>query len=523
MAYSNSTPQLSPRNLGNLERYSCENEGCCKVLTNYHTFRECDLHKHKICRHCHMKRYEESEPHSPKCPCCQSPILRLVKPSLDEDLVFIYVDNSNVWIEGKKLAAKQQKLKCLEDPRMRLDIGKVADVVANGRHVVWGVLYGSEPPPIDTVWNIIRTFGWKVVTNKRSTIQNKEKQVDQQLVADIIALVCDKDIAKGKIAVISGDADVIPAIKEGEGWSFEIWMWDSAISTGLKDLADKKPELLTISTLDSHLESISFTNFKFVPSHISSKLSSRAAVIENYDFETNEDWEKGLIEKVRWPFQSCTIGPKTQESAEDFKDLLLVFASNVKSIDGEDFSNHFVEIFEILQKEYPRKVVNFSAYNEKNDIIPKISLSSNIFDTLEDLDDEVGSISISGSQKEGEEPRGQQNRDQERHEEQNEGKPDEDDDRPFQTVERKGKRRQQKYSEQCKDRSYCRLRLNCLSAHTNAEKKFFKNHGKYKLCPNAKSCRYGPKQCWLAHTDKDGYCRKCNKWGHLEQDKCSST
>lgn len=517
MAYSNPTPQLSPRNLGNLERYSCANEGCYKELTNYHTFRECDSLKHKICRDCHMKQYEECEPQSPKCPRCQSQILRLVKPSLDDDLVFIYVDNSNVWIEGKKLAAKQQKLKCVEDPRMRLDIGKVADVVANGRHVAWGVLYGSEPPPLDTVWNKIREFGWKVITNKRSTIQNKEKQVDQQLVADIITLVCDKDIAKGKIIIISGDADVIPAIKEGQDWSFEIWMWESAISTGLKDLADEKPELLKISTLDSHLQSISFTNFEFPPRQISSMLNSRAVVIENYDFEPNEDWQKGLTEKLGWPFQSCTIGPKT---LQDFKDLLLVFSSNVKSKDGKVFRHHFEQIFERLQKEYQgiSKVVNFSVYYKKNDSDLEICLKPNIFGTLEDLDEELSSSSIF-SQKETEEQG--LDRDQERREE-HEGKPDEDDNGSFQLVERKAKIKPQKYSELCKRRSYCQQRLNCLSAHTNAEKKFFKNHGKYKPCPNAKSCRYGPKQCWFAHTDKDGYCRKCNKWGHLEQGKCSS-
>ena len=506
--------------VGNLERCSCDNEGCCKVLTNYHTFRECDFEKHKICRDCYLKRYEECEPHSPKCPCCQSQILRLVKPSLDEDLVFIYVDNSNVWIEGKKLAAKQQKLKCVEDPRMRLDIGKVADVVANGRHVAWGVLYGSEPPPIDTVWNKIREFGWKVVTNKRSTIQNKEKQVDQQLVADIIALVCDKDIAKGKIAVISGDADVIPAIKEDEGWSFEIWMWETAISTGLKDLADKKPELLKIYILDSHLQSISFTNFTIDASQISSKLNSQSVVIENYryDFVPNEDWQKGLTAKLGWPFQACTIGPKTLESSLGFKDLLLVFPK-VKSKDDEDFINHFEKVFELLQQEYQGKVVNLPGYFQKNGSDAKICFTLNKFETLKDFDEHL-SFNSAFSQNEAEE-RGQ-DRDQERQVEEKR-QPDEDDDSSFQLVKSKHiKKKYQKYSEQCKHHSYCKKQLRCQWAHTDPEKKFFRNPGKCTLCRYyiKKNCRYGPSKCRFAHTDEDSYCRKCNQWGHL-QDKCS--
>jgi len=70
---------------------------------------------------------------------------------LTDEHVFIYVDDSNMWIAAKKLAALKSKLKCVEDPRLRLDIGKVTDVVAMGRDVAWGTLYGSEPPPIDTV------------------------------------------------------------------------------------------------------------------------------------------------------------------------------------------------------------------------------------------------------------------------------------------------------------------------------------------------------------------------------------
>ena len=63
---------------------------------------------------------------------------------------------SNMWIEAKKRAALKLKLKY---PRLRLDIGKVTDVVANGRNVAWGTLYGSEPLPIDSAWQKITEDG----------------------------------------------------------------------------------------------------------------------------------------------------------------------------------------------------------------------------------------------------------------------------------------------------------------------------------------------------------------------------
>ena len=64
-----------------------------------------------------------------------------------------------MWIEAKKRAALKLTLKFIEDPRPRLDIGKVTDVVANGRNVAWGTLYGSEPLPIDSAWQKITEDG----------------------------------------------------------------------------------------------------------------------------------------------------------------------------------------------------------------------------------------------------------------------------------------------------------------------------------------------------------------------------
>ena len=42
--------------------------------------------------------------------------------------------------------------KTSEDHRVRIDMGKLADVLADGPTIEQGILYGSEPPPIDTPW-----------------------------------------------------------------------------------------------------------------------------------------------------------------------------------------------------------------------------------------------------------------------------------------------------------------------------------------------------------------------------------
>ena len=81
-------------------------------------------------------------------------------------------------------------------------------------------------------------------------------------VKDITALVSDRSVAKGAIILVSGDADLIPAIEEGlrKKWSFEIWMWASGISKALKELQEEHPESLKIGSLDPHLQAVSFTH-----------------------------------------------------------------------------------------------------------------------------------------------------------------------------------------------------------------------------------------------------------------------
>ena len=411
-----------------------------------------------------------------------------------------------MWIEAKKRAAVMSKLKCVEDPRLRLDIGKVTDVVAKGREVAWGILYGSEPPPIDSVWQKIRERGWKVITTRRSTFTKKEKQVDHQMVADITALVSDRSVTKGKIVIVSGDADMIPAIKESlkMKWSTEIWMWEKGISKSLKNLADENPGLVNIITLDSRLEHVTFTNFKFGEKEIP---KARSAIIKNIDFSPDEIWQKNLSKKLGWPFQFCMIGPEGLGNQVDFKDIILIFA-NVKAIDGKDFEKHFDKIFEDLKREYPEKVLNYPAYRREFDRKDEICIA-NRYDALHTLDEQLSSSSEDFTCNYGEIEELDGN-DEKEH---------------FQDVKGKQPKRSQKYSTLCKYRSNCHkgLKRECQYNHTEEEKKFFRQPCKDKECLYKLQgyCKNGPLRCHFAHSNEDSFCRNCHKWGHL-QEKCTS-
>ena len=366
---------------------------CCKCnkdLTRFHKIWLCEK-KHMTCCQCFAdKMFYDNKM---RCSSCSESLEPIKPPCEDNDHVFIYVDDSNMWIEAKKLAANKLNLKCVEDPRLRLDIGKVTDVIANNRKVAWGILYGSEPPPIDSVWQKIRERGWKVITTQRSSFTGKEKQVDHQMVADITALVSGC-IVKGKIVMVSGDADMIPAISKSlqMKWSTEIWMWGNGVSNALKQLAEENPGLMSINILDSRLEEVTFTNFTFGATKIP---DTRSVIIKDIDFTPDETWQKKLGEKLGWPFQICMIGLEKLQNPVDFKDVILIF-SNARAKDNKDFEMHYFDkIFGDLDREYPGKILNYPAYRKQFDRQEDICLA-NRFEALLSLDEQLSEESFSG-------------------------------------------------------------------------------------------------------------------------------
>ena len=127
----------------------------------------------------------------------------------------MFVDDSNIWIAAKELVSKVRKYKTGEDHRVRIDMGKLADVLADGRHIDSATLYGSVPPPIDTVWKKKQEKGWEINCKERSSITGQEKGVDTQLAVAVTKTALKTPHEKrGTIIIVTGDADVIPALDE---------------------------------------------------------------------------------------------------------------------------------------------------------------------------------------------------------------------------------------------------------------------------------------------------------------------
>ncbi|MBH8577448.1 hypothetical protein I8752_31675 [Nostocaceae cyanobacterium CENA369] len=104
---------------------------------------------------------------------------------------FVYVDNSNVFIEGKRVSAVRKALvaniydamnKNIIDNSYRLDFGKLHSFTAGSdpAKIKRAVLFGSRPPANDSLWGIAERAGFETIIVVRNAA-NKEKKLIQVL------------------------------------------------------------------------------------------------------------------------------------------------------------------------------------------------------------------------------------------------------------------------------------------------------------------------------------------------------
>ncbi|MEW5788282.1 MAG: NYN domain-containing protein [Pseudomonadota bacterium] len=149
--------------------------------------------------------------------------------------VHLFVDNSNVKIEGGRLSyAKRSNggKRCPQiDGTYEVDWGKFLHLVkSRGNRLLAQVpiLYGSRPPPDDTVWQEIRSEGFDVRLFDRN-IRDKEKGVDMEMGMDVVERLFEVT-APETLVIAAGDADFKGMIDRAKkkGWGVEVWFWGNA-------------------------------------------------------------------------------------------------------------------------------------------------------------------------------------------------------------------------------------------------------------------------------------------------------
>ena len=174
----------------------------------------------------------------------------------------VYVDNSNVSIEGKRVKAVQSGLAMniydamnnrILHPTYKLDFGRLHHFIAGDEelNIKRCMLFGSRPPPNDSLWESARRAGFEVKVEDRN-VQNKEKKIDTGIVAAMTKdayTIC--DAASDTITLVAGDGDFVPAVVQlvEDGFSVEVVFWNHA-SRELKDACSK---FISLDPILSHL------------------------------------------------------------------------------------------------------------------------------------------------------------------------------------------------------------------------------------------------------------------------------
>lgn len=291
--------------------------------------------KHCLCVKCLKKNAKEKQlrlediDHCPAKECATS-LDPAEQCATSQDPIWIFADNSNIWIGAKKLGKKTFRTgrEC-EDHRIRIDYGSLMEVVGKERRVVEAVFYGSRPPDKDSVWNKVRERGWKVVIKPRSSVTKKEKEVDGQIIADIVELLASTPPSKqGTIVLITGDADMRPAVEKVvkyKTWKIEVGVWKSILSHRLTSLAEKYENVSEIN-LDDDWDNIVYVEKEFSAKHSIPTSSSAVLTIQADSVSTIESdstWWKQIEEVTQWPVQYKWIKGKENH-------LLLVFGKGLK-------------------------------------------------------------------------------------------------------------------------------------------------------------------------------------------------
>jgi uncharacterized LabA/DUF88 family protein len=147
-------------------------------------------------------------------------------PKSPNDFVYIYIDNSNLFIEGSKVISYLENVNVFDHKRLDflnfyVDHGRLVTTILSGRKLKRALIFGSVPPPNDTIWDRTRDHGCEVQTYPR----NEEKKVDIKLVCSAMRTIMTEN--PGILLLVAGNGDYCPLLEEAqkENWKIEIWFW----------------------------------------------------------------------------------------------------------------------------------------------------------------------------------------------------------------------------------------------------------------------------------------------------------
>jgi hypothetical protein len=178
--------------------------------------------------------------------------------------VFVFWDNSNIFISAKTVAAEKEGGDAAYKVRIQFD--HLLQLAVAGRRLEFAIAVGSVPPPLRHVWNRLASAGVKVELFERGSLTAREQAVDQALQVHMLRKAFDYNGTPGIAVMLTGDgagfldgvgfhADLERMHKKG--WGVEVLAWERTCNPRLKQWAEK---IGVFVPLEDFYDSVTFTD-----------------------------------------------------------------------------------------------------------------------------------------------------------------------------------------------------------------------------------------------------------------------
>ena len=180
------------------------------------------------------------------------------------DKVFIYWDNSNIFLEAQRLAEERN-----EGPearrRVRIHFENMLLLAQAGRPMEKAVAAGSVPPELRQLWNRLESRGVDVQLFDRGSIERGEQEMpDRILQLRMLEDALDHNGNPGTVVMLTGDG---AGYMEGagfhrtlermhrRGWKIEILSWAHSCNQRMRRWAEENGAFIA---LDDFYDSVTF-------------------------------------------------------------------------------------------------------------------------------------------------------------------------------------------------------------------------------------------------------------------------
>ncbi len=178
------------------------------------------------------------------------------------DRVFVYWDNSNIFISAQQVAAEREGDAVRY--RVRLNFRHMLELALAGREIEHAIAVGSIPPEMRHVWNRLENEGVTVQLLERGALQGREQGVDQSLQTAMLRDAFDYNGDPGIAVLMTGDgsgfADGVGFHADlqrmrSRGWRVEVLSWRHSCNRRMREWAEEEGVFIA---LDDFYDSITF-------------------------------------------------------------------------------------------------------------------------------------------------------------------------------------------------------------------------------------------------------------------------